>query len=134
MDEKREQFEGEDILKGEAVRFVNELRTTLLIVIAIQLKEFASKVRTKGSQFKKKKTEIAELRTESGIKTRTINVLHGHEKSLLDVLAKSEEARGISGYFSMQETRKQSADGPPPVIVVGESIEELTSTIRRLNR
>lgn len=99
-------------------------------------------IRNKGNLYKKKKTELAEVRTESGIKTRTLEMLKVREKAITEILAIAEEERGIGGYFSMQEQARQSGTTAesglhhfplPAFRSQDDSIEQITASIRKLN-
>ncbi|XP_025018362.1 intraflagellar transport protein 81 homolog [Tetranychus urticae] len=57
LEEKKQMFDGEEILKGE------------------ELKKFVNDVRNKGNDYKQKRRELAEIRTESAILTRTDEIL-----------------------------------------------------------
>lgn len=65
-------------------------------------------MRNKSSQYKRKRQELAELRTESAILTRTETILNQKWNRLEKVLIRLEEQRGIVGYFSNQANSEAS--------------------------
>ncbi|KAI1286919.1 Intraflagellar transport protein 81 -like protein [Halotydeus destructor] len=121
VNDKRSAFDGQQILKGDA------------------LKQFVQDIRNKGNVYKRKKTELSELRTENSIKLRTVETLQAKEKSMMLFLTTKEEERGIAGYFSLQEQARQSSsdrDRRSALPVVGdthEPIDQLTMVIKQLN-
>lgn len=111
----------------------------------LQLKAYVTSIRNKGNTYKKKQTELGELRNELGIQNRTLEQLVVKEKHVLELLVEAEEKRGISGYFSMQETTRKAssaAQSAPTSVSISQykgqvgqemSVEGISGSIKKLN-
>lgn len=123
-----------------------------MYVYIFQLKQYVTSIRNKGNVYKRKKTELGELRSECGLRARTLELLQAKERIVTDILVAAEEQRGIAGYFSMQEQTRNTSG-----VTIGDignrdggtgaqasipfpqsnnrdmSVDELTGCIRKLN-
>uniref|UniRef100_T1L1F1 IFT81 calponin homology domain-containing protein n=1 Tax=Tetranychus urticae TaxID=32264 RepID=T1L1F1_TETUR len=93
------------------------------------LKKFVNDVRNKGNDYKQKRRELAEIRTESAILTRTDEILKEKWTRLRQILITLEEQRGIAGYFTSQNEsdKQQEIDDNEE-----QDTEDLRSTINEL--
>ena len=69
----------------------------------MQLQKYLASLRAKSQEYKKKKAEIADIRTESGILEKTETVLKSRCRAVQDSLADMEEKEGVAGYRETQE-------------------------------
>ena len=94
------------------------------------MKRFVIDVRNKGNIYKQKRRELAEVRTESAILSRTEEILKEKWTRLSKILLALEEQRGIVGYFtSINESEKQREEEEEDE----QNTDELRTTINELN-
>uniref|UniRef100_A0A7N9AW22 Intraflagellar transport protein 81 homolog n=1 Tax=Mastacembelus armatus TaxID=205130 RepID=A0A7N9AW22_9TELE len=73
------------------------------VIRSDELKRLVAKLRTKGTMYKKKRQEIAELKAEYGVLQRTEEILKQKHENLQQKLQTVEAEKGISGYSDTQE-------------------------------
>lgn len=69
----------------------------------LQFKKYVNKLRSKSTIYKKKRQELQDLRAESGVITRTIEVLKAKDARVNQQLDALEAKKGVSGYRDTQE-------------------------------
>uniref|UniRef100_A0A3B5LLU0 IFT81 calponin homology domain-containing protein n=1 Tax=Xiphophorus couchianus TaxID=32473 RepID=A0A3B5LLU0_9TELE len=75
-----------------------------VVIRGDELKRLVAKLRSKGTTYKKKRQEIAELRAEYGVLQRTEEILRQRHDAVQQKLQQTVEAqKGISGYSDTQE-------------------------------
>ena len=84
-------FAGETILKGE------------------DFKRYVTGLRNKSNQYKEKKQDLSELKSEYGVLARTLEVLTSREESLQQSLAALEASKGVVGFRSTQDNLEKAA-------------------------
>ena len=84
-------FAGETILKGE------------------EFKKYVTGLRSKSNEYKEKKQELSELKSEYGVLARTLEVLKAREESLQQSLSAMEASKGVAGFRSTQENLEKAA-------------------------
>lgn len=119
IEEKKSQtkgLDGEEVLKGD------------------EFKLYVNKLRGKSNTYKKKRQELAELKAECGVLTRTVELLQQKEKAILETLASVEEQKGIGGYHVTQEVlEKVSSTKAELDKQKSQTLTEMSSMVRRLN-
>ena len=85
-------FSGETVLRGE------------------DFKRYVNALRTKSTGYKQKRAELSDLRAESGVLARTVEVLTSRQAMLQHSLASLEKEKGVSGFRDTQENLEKVAD------------------------
>ena len=86
-------------------------------------------MREKSNDFKIKRNELTEIRTEVNITQNTLDILKNKDKEITEVLIALEEQKGISGYFSMQEKCLNKVNDDNKM----QTREELAEILKRLS-
>ena len=86
-------------------------------------------MREKSNDFKIKRNELTEIRTEVTITHNTLDILKNKDKEITEVLIALEEQKGISGYFSMQEKCLNKVNDDNKM----QTREELAEILKRLS-
>nr|KAG5694660.1 hypothetical protein BaRGS_003938 [Batillaria attramentaria] len=119
LESKREivsNVEGAEVLKGE------------------DFKRYVNKLRSKSTIYKKKRSELAELRAESGVLSRTNDILKQRNELINQQLGVVESKAGVSGYRQTQEDlEKVSAQKSELDEVKGRTLEDMSEMVRRLH-
>lgn len=119
LEQKREivnSVEGAEVLKGE------------------DFKRYVNKLRSKSTIYKKKRSELAELRAESGVLMRTDDILNQRNHLINKQLGIVEQKAGVAGYRETQETlEKVSATKSDLDDVKGRTLEDMSEMVRRLH-
>ncbi|XP_071798485.1 intraflagellar transport protein 81 homolog [Asterias amurensis] len=117
--EKREGVkgvQGEEVLKGD------------------EFKRYVNKLRGKSTIYKKKRQELAELRAEHGVLSRTEEILRQRDEGLQKQLAHLEAKKGVSGYHDTQEElEKVSAIKSELDDMKGRTLEDMSEMVKKLN-
>ncbi|XP_038049933.1 intraflagellar transport protein 81 homolog [Patiria miniata] len=117
--EKRENvrgLQGEEVLKGD------------------EFKRYVNKLRGKSTIYKKKRQELAELRAEHGVLSRTEEILRQRDEVLQKTLAKLEAKKGVAGYHDTQEElEKVSAIKSELDDMKGRTLEDMSEMVKKLN-
>mmetsp|Transcript_64600 Transcript_64600/g.114479 ORF Transcript_64600/g.114479 Transcript_64600/m.114479 type:complete len:218 (+) Transcript_64600:111-764(+) len=90
-------MKGQPVLKGEDFR------------------KYATELRSKTAQWKRMKAELAELRAEGGVLSRTEAILSSQDSALSAALGEAEARRGVSGFTSAQEQLEKVSQQKPEV-------------------
>jgi len=99
-----------------------------------EFKQFASKLRTKTNRYKKLKTELANIRAESVVLSRTEQILRSRDENLQDLMDKIEEKHGVKGYMQTQEALVQvSRAGASTDQLKGKTLEEISAIVQNIN-
>lgn len=111
-----EEVKGKPVLKGEEFR------------------KYASELRGKTAQYKRMKAELAELRAEWGVLSRTQAILAQEAGTVSAVLGEAEAKRGLSGYQQTQdELEKVSQQKAEVDEVKGKTLEEIAQVVEEIN-
>ncbi|XP_071499018.1 intraflagellar transport protein 81 homolog [Diadema antillarum] len=114
--EAAKNLEGEEVLKGD------------------EFKRYVNKLRGKSTDYKKKRQELAELRAELGVLSRTEEILKQRDEQIQQRLAKLEAKKGVSGYHDTQEElEKVSTIKSELDEVKGRTLEDMSELVRKLN-
>lgn len=108
--------EGGEVLKGE------------------DFKRYVNKLRSKSTVYKKKRAELAELRAESGVLTRTDEILKQRNEHINRQLSVLERKRGVAGYRETQdELEKVSSKKSELDELKGRTLDDMSEMVRRLH-
>jgi len=111
-----EEVKGKPVLKGEEFR------------------RYASELRGKTAQYKRMKQELAELRTEWGVLSRTQAILEAEAQKVAAFLGEAEARRGLSGYQDTQEELEKVSQQKAEVDEVkGKTLEEISHVVEEIN-
>ncbi|XP_048588151.1 intraflagellar transport protein 81 homolog isoform X2 [Nematostella vectensis] len=108
--------EGAEVLKGD------------------EFKRYVNKLRGKSTVYKKKRQELAELRAEYGVLSRSVEILKTKDENLNQQLAGIEAKQGVTGYHETQEelekvsTVKSELDEQK-----GKTLEEISQLVATMN-
>ncbi|KAM4578803.1 intraflagellar transport protein 81 homolog [Fundulus diaphanus] len=99
-----------------------------------ELKRLVAKLRSKGTTYKKKKQEIAELRAEYGVLQRTEEILKRRHDTVQQKLQTVEAEKGISGYSDTQEELERvSAIKSELDEKKGRTLDDMSEMVKKLN-
>lgn len=122
LTEKKQQLkdsDGVEVLKGD------------------DFKRYVNKLRGKSTVYKKKRQELAELKAEFGVLSRTSEILRGKDQQTQALLANIEGKHGVSGFHQTQEelekisTLKSELDEEKGKTLedISQMVVQLTNTI-----
>ena len=99
-----------------------------------EFKKYANSLRGKGNQYKKLKSELAEMRAEWGVLNRTEQLLKSRESNLKDFLLSVEKSKGVVGYSETQQNlEKVSALKNELDEEKGKTLEEISRVVTEIN-
>ncbi|XP_005802179.1 intraflagellar transport protein 81 homolog isoform X1 [Xiphophorus maculatus] len=99
-----------------------------------ELKRLVAKLRSKGTTYKKKRQEIAELRAEYGVLQRTEEILRQRHDAVQQKLQTVEAQKGISGYSDTQEELERvSAIKSDLDEKKGRTLDDMSEMVKKLN-
>ncbi|XP_034452276.1 intraflagellar transport protein 81 homolog [Hippoglossus hippoglossus] len=108
--------EGEEVVRGD------------------ELKRLVVKLRSKGTVFKKKRQEIAEMKAEYGVLQRTEEILKQRHETVQQKLQMVEAEKGISGYSNTQEELERvSAIKSELDEKKGRTLDDMSEMVKKLN-
>uniref|UniRef100_A0A3Q2XIJ1 Intraflagellar transport protein 81 homolog n=1 Tax=Hippocampus comes TaxID=109280 RepID=A0A3Q2XIJ1_HIPCM len=104
------------------------------IVRGDELKRLVVKLRSKGTVYKKKRQEIAELKAEYGVLQRTEEILKQRHEAVQEKLQTVEAEKGISGYSNTQEELERvSAIKSELDEKKGRTLDDMSEMVKQLN-
>lgn len=93
-----------------------------------------SDLRTKSNVYKKKRTELNDLKAEYGILSRTLEILRGQEEAISEHLDRLETQQGVKGFRETRELlEKISEEKATTDEEKGRTLEEMSNLVRILN-
>ncbi|XP_067087221.1 intraflagellar transport protein 81 homolog isoform X2 [Osmerus mordax] len=99
-----------------------------------EFKRFVAKLRSKGTVYKKKRQEIAEMKAEFGVLQRTEEVLRQRHEAGLQQLQSVEAQKGISGYSDTKdELERVSAIKSELDEMKGRTLDDMSEMVKKLN-
>uniref|UniRef100_A0A8C6V190 Intraflagellar transport protein 81 homolog n=1 Tax=Neogobius melanostomus TaxID=47308 RepID=A0A8C6V190_9GOBI len=103
-------------------------------VLRQDMQRLVTRLRSKGTQYKKKQKEMAELQSEFGVLQRTVDILTKRHEDAQKTLETVEAERGISGYSStQQELERVSAIKSELDEKKGRTLEDMSEMVKKLN-
>ncbi|KAK3094389.1 hypothetical protein FSP39_001105 [Pinctada imbricata] len=98
-------------------------------------KRYVNKLRSKSTIYKKKRQEIAELRAEHGVLSRTEEILRQRDEHMNRQLEAVESKAGVTGYRKTQEQlEKVSAAKSELDEQKGRTLEDISDMVQRLTK
>lgn len=95
-----------------------------------EFKKYASELRHKTNKFKKMKQELAEIRAEAVVVSRTQAILRGLDSSLGEVLERIEAEKGVAGYSKTQERLEEASEKKSELDETkGRTLEEISKIV-----
>ncbi|XP_052104713.1 intraflagellar transport protein 81 homolog [Mytilus californianus] len=120
IEQKRDMIKeqgGGEVLKGE------------------DFKRYVNKLRSKSTIYKKKRQEIAEIRAEVGVLSRTEEILRQRDENMNMQLSALENKKGVAGYRQTQEDlEKVSSVKSEYDDRKGKTLEDMSDMVTRMNR
>ncbi|KAK3730167.1 hypothetical protein QZH41_016003 [Actinostola sp. cb2023] len=108
--------EGAEVLKGD------------------EFKRYVNKLRGKSTVYKKKRQELAELRAEYGVLSRSAEILKSKNENLSSHLAGLENKEGVTGYHDTQEElEKVSAVKSELDEQKGKTLDDISELVCTMN-
>ncbi|XP_027889383.1 intraflagellar transport protein 81 homolog [Xiphophorus couchianus] len=105
-----------------------------VVIRGDELKRLVAKLRSKGTTYKKKRQEIAELRAEYGVLQRTEEILRQRHDAVQQKLQTVEAQKGISGYSDTQEELERvSAIKSDLDEKKGRTLDDMSEMVKKLN-
>lgn len=97
-------------------------------------KRYVNKLRSKSTIYKKKRAELAELRAEGGVLSRTDEILRQRNEHVNRQLSVLERKKGVAGYRETQEElEKVSAIKSDLDDQKGRALDDISEMVRRLH-
>ena len=113
--EKVKSFAGETILRGD------------------DFKRYVNTLRGKSNVYKAKRAELADLKSEYGGLSRTLEVLGAREEKIMRTLAALEADKGVSGFRDTQaDLEKVAAEKADIDQQKGKTLEEMSGLVQIL--
>ncbi|XP_041856508.1 intraflagellar transport protein 81 homolog [Melanotaenia boesemani] len=104
------------------------------VISGDELKRLVAKLRSKGTAYKKKRQEIAELKAEYGVLQRTEEILKQRHETVQQRLQIVEAEKGISGYSDTQEELERvSAIKSELDEKKGRTLDDMSEMVKKLN-
>lgn len=104
------------------------------VLTSEQFKSYVSDLRTKSNVYKKKRTELNDLKAEYGILSRTLEILRAQEEALNEHLDRVETQQGVKGFRETRELlEKISEEKATTDEEKGRTLEEMSNLVRILN-
>ncbi|XP_026199751.1 intraflagellar transport protein 81 homolog [Anabas testudineus] len=105
-----------------------------VVIRGDELKRLVVKLRSKGTMYKKKRQEIAELKAEYGVLQRTEDILKQRNEIVQQKLQTVEAEKGISGYSNTQEELERvSAIKSELDEQKGRTLDDMSEMVKKLN-
>ncbi|KAM7017665.1 intraflagellar transport protein 81 homolog [Tautogolabrus adspersus] len=99
-----------------------------------ELKRLVMKLRSKGTMYKKKRQEMAELKAEFGVLQRTEEILKQRHETVQEKLQTLEAEKGITGYSTTQEELERvSAIKSELDEKKGRTLDDMSEMVKKLN-
>ncbi|XP_039905931.1 intraflagellar transport protein 81 homolog isoform X2 [Simochromis diagramma] len=99
-----------------------------------EMKRLVAKLRSKGTVYKKKRQEIAELKADYGVVQRTEEILKQRHDAVQQKLQAVEAEKGISGYSDTQEELERvSAIKSELDEKKGRTLDDMSEMVKKLN-
>ncbi|KAM3611337.1 uncharacterized protein V6R79_016846 [Siganus canaliculatus] len=99
-----------------------------------EMKRLVAKLRSKGTVYKKRRQEIAELKAEYGVLQRTEEILTQRHETVQQKLQTVEAEKGISGYSNTQEELERvSAIKSELDEKKGRTLDDMSEMVKKLN-
>ncbi|XP_006797568.1 intraflagellar transport protein 81 homolog [Neolamprologus brichardi] len=99
-----------------------------------EMKRLVAKLRSKGTVYKKKRQEIAELKADYGVVQRTEELLKQRHDAVQQKLQAVEAEKGISGYSDTQEELERvSAIKSELDEKKGRTLDDMSEMVKKLN-
>ncbi|XP_061622661.1 intraflagellar transport protein 81 homolog isoform X1 [Phyllopteryx taeniolatus] len=129
---------GEEVVRGDEFRVYPASRPKIAgmgsSTPATLLKRLVVKLRSKGTVYKKKRQEIAELKAEYGVLQRTEEILKQRHEAVQEKLQTMEAEKGISGYSNTQEELERvSAIKSELDEKKGRTLDDMSEMVKQLN-
>uniref|UniRef100_A0A0B7B4J9 Intraflagellar transport protein 81 homolog n=2 Tax=Arion vulgaris TaxID=1028688 RepID=A0A0B7B4J9_9EUPU len=97
-------------------------------------KHYVSKLRSKSTVYMKKRAELAELRAEAGVLTRSDEILKQRNEHINRQLSVLEKKKGVAGYRETQEElEKVSSMKSELDEMKGRTLDDMSEMVRRLH-
>jgi intraflagellar transport protein 81 len=99
-----------------------------------EFKEYAGQLRDKTAKFKGHKAELAEVRQEGAVLSRTEQILVGRAKAYDVEIEKTERQKGIQGYVTTEENLVHVSEKKSVVDVEkGQTLEQISRIVEEIN-
>ena len=128
---ERAEIEGElgaraadlDALKGKTVLKGEDFR------------KYATELRSKTAIWKRMKAELAELRAEGTVLSRTESILSQQDAAISATLGEAEARRGVAGFQQTQDQLEKVSQQKAEVDEVkGKTLEEIAAVVDEINK
>lgn len=100
-----------------------------------EFKKYIAMIRNKGSVYKAKRAEVADVRAEVGVLSRSADILTNQYNEVKHLIAQKEKDRGISGYTDAQDQLEMiSAQKGDTDEQKGQILEDMSDMSDKLNQ
>ena len=99
-----------------------------------EFKAYATQLREKSTRYKRMKTELAEIRNETVVLSRTEAILRSRDEHLDELLARIESERGVRGYTDTASKLSAASEQTAAVDTTkGRTLEEISRIVTEIN-
>ena len=141
LEQKEEQVEkaeeARDRLKSKVEDMESQLRQMPggRMMRGDEFKQYAAKLRSKTSHFKKLKEELADIRQETVVLSRTEAILKSRCKGLEEFMKDLEERHGVEGYTGTEDKLEQVSSLTAALNQTkGKTLEEISKIVTDINQ
>jgi intraflagellar transport protein 81 len=100
-----------------------------------ELKKYAKQIRAKTKEYTTKRQELAEIKNESVVLSRTEQILRGRDKNLKDYIDKVEAKRGVSGFNETKNKMEEVSEKMSQVNEMkGKTLAEISMVVTNINQ
>lgn len=106
-----------------------------IILRGEEFKQYVNKLRARSSVYKRSRAELSAMKAETGVLTRTLEILKSRDETLLRGLSIQEAQHGVSG-FRVTEERLEKVSGEKAAIdqEKGKTLAEMSAYVLQLNQ
>lgn len=73
------------------------------LILPLQFRSYVNKLRSKSTIYKKKRQVLQDLKAESGVVSRTVEILKARDSNINQQLEALESKKGVAGYRDTQD-------------------------------
>lgn len=130
----REEFNRISTDLEQKQEMVNNAEGNQQVLKGEDFKRYVNKLRSKSTVYKKKRAELAELRAEGGVLSRTDEILKQRNEHINRQLSVLERKKGVAGYRETQEELEKVSHIKSDLDEVkGRTLDDMSEMVRRLH-
>jgi len=100
-----------------------------------ELKKYAKQIRAKTREYTQKRQQLAEIKNESVVLSRTEQILRGRDKNLKDYIDKMEAKKGVAGFNETKNKMEEVSEKMSQVNEMkGKTLAEISLVVTNINQ